>query len=225
MAKRDILALVSAFVAKALGIGLGAALWIQLARMITGEPSSGPVLSVAGLAYVVAGLSFALGGYLLGAYVWLRLTAGWLSHDESIIWLTMASRIPIVSSILHRFHAAQSPYPTLVMAQVAWVFDGEQFADRETFFAAVTQYQREILGYDTWMPQRVVLYTGRVTVSYFGIDKPTDVEYTHGTIELASDNARYFIAGELLFKLHNALVAYLRDADHRFFEGLRLQEA
>jgi hypothetical protein len=47
------------------------------------------------------------------------------------------------------------------------------------------------------------------------VAKPEDADYTEYTIELVSDNGQFFSARELLFKLHNAVVDRLRDADHR----------
>ena len=44
------------------------------------------------------------------------------------------------------------------------------------------------------------------------------------TVELAADNGESFTAGELLFKVHNAFVAHLRQMDHQYFEGFSLDE-
>ena len=41
-------------------------------------------------------------------------------------------------------------------------------------------------------------------------------------VTLTADDGASFTAGELLFKLHNAVVEHLRENDHHFFEGLTL---
>ncbi|OWK39197.1 hypothetical protein FRUB_06279 [Fimbriiglobus ruber] len=47
-------------------------------------------------------------------------------------------------------------------------------------------------------------------------------EQIEPVIMLEANNGESFTTGELLFKLHNALVEQLRKIDHHFFEGLSL---
>jgi hypothetical protein len=112
------------------------------------------------------------------------------------------------------------PYPPELLSGVSWVFRGPAFDDRATFDAAVAEVQhpgRKGL----WRPENVVLHTGRVRVSP---DVAWYLTEDHPTVELAADNGESFTAGELLFKVHNAFVAHLRQMDHKYFEGLTLDE-
>jgi hypothetical protein len=59
----------------------------------------------------------------------------------------------------------------------------------------------------------------RVRVSYLCWRSAEQVE---PVVELHADNGVSFRAGELLFKLHQAVAADLQHTDHRFLEGLRM---
>ncbi len=109
--------------------------------------------------------------------------------------------------------------PSHVLYEVSWVFRGAVFSDRTVFDAAVSREQAE--ADCPWRPDDI-LPCPQLKVSYWGVVNPGDVEYTQCTAELTSDNGEYFTAAELLFKVHNAVVHHLRDADHQFFEGLSL---
>lgn len=107
--------------------------------------------------------------------------------------------------------------PTLVQS-VSWTFRGTAFTDRSAFDAAVAAFQDAERG-EVWRPGEVVLRVARVRVSPDVAWYLTD---EHPTVELVADDGESFTAGELLFKVHNAFVAVLRQMDHKHFEGLTL---
>ncbi len=109
--------------------------------------------------------------------------------------------------------------PKEVLRGVYWSFIEEPFADRAAFDDKVRQYQTDIPGQDTWQPDQIAISCPRVRVGYMCWQGDEQVE---PVLELVSDNGESFTAGELLFKLHNAVVEQLRQIDHHFFEGLGL---
>jgi hypothetical protein len=113
----------------------------------------------------------------------------------------------------------QSPPPELLWG-VSWTFRDEPFTDRAAFDAAVAEFQDPDSG-EVWRPDEVVLHAARVRVS-------PDVDWylteDHPTTDFTSDNGESFTAGELLFKVHNRFVTELRQMDHKYFEGLTLDE-
>jgi hypothetical protein len=109
--------------------------------------------------------------------------------------------------------------PTTLFPELAWSFTGARFADAQAFSEEVRQYQIDIVGEDSWSPGEVVLPLARVLVAYEC--RKGDEQVTQ-TVELASTGGRHFIALDLMFQLHNAVVEDLRDIDHHFFEGLGL---
>jgi hypothetical protein len=115
-------------------------------------------------------------------------------------------------------------YPREVMHDVHWSFRGPKFRSRAKFVEAVRQYYED-LGADgdwqpgDWRPDEVVLRAARVRVS----PDVADTSWEEDPIaELTADDGEAFTAGELLFKVHNAFVALLRNGDHVFFEGFTL---
>ena len=115
-------------------------------------------------------------------------------------------------------HDSTEPLPPELLWGVSWVFRGEAFADRAAFDAAVAACQNPDHG-EVWRPDEVCLRAVRVRITpdihwYLSDDDPV--------VELAADNGTAFTAGELLFKVHNALVADLRQMDHKYFEGFTL---
>ena len=109
--------------------------------------------------------------------------------------------------------------PLRAMRDVCWSFIGSPFAPRDEFDARVRQYQIQIRDQDSWRPDEIVIPTPRVAVRYRYWEGDEQVE---PVITLEADDRRSFTAGELLFKLHNAVVEQLRDTDHHFLEGLAL---
>jgi hypothetical protein len=114
-----------------------------------------------------------------------------------------------------------SAFPPEILSGTSWAFRGERFSDRSAFDAAVREWQGDPEG---WRPDEI-LPCNKLRVSYYGVgDDPSSIDYTQYVIELASDIGEPFTSLELLFKLHNSVVARLRDADHQYFEGLVLKE-
>jgi hypothetical protein len=109
--------------------------------------------------------------------------------------------------------------PKLVLRGIQWSFIGEPFTDRTGFNHKVRHYQIDITGEDTWRPNEVVLPCALVRVVYMCWAGDEQIE---PVVELASDDGESFTAGELLFKLHNAVVGQLREINHHFLEGLEL---
>jgi len=114
--------------------------------------------------------------------------------------------------------------PPRLMDWVFWCISGERYTDRSAFEDAVTAYNAERDG-TAWHPTEVVLRVPQVFVT-------ADVHWHfflrgHSTleppmVELIADDGREFTAGELLFKIHNALLEEVHEMDHKFFEGLNL---
>lgn len=111
------------------------------------------------------------------------------------------------------------PLPQEVMSQVLWSFKGDPITDLAAFNDKVRKYHIEIRGKDNWNPESIAIPCARIRIVYMCWHGEEQIE---PIIELASDNGTSFTAGELLFKVHNAVVKQLRDIDHHFFEGLRL---
>jgi hypothetical protein len=120
------------------------------------------------------------------------------------------------------------PLPNYVLCDTLWDFlDQDVYSSRALFEEAVRQYHLQIQKHapdihpeECWQPNAVVLRSPRVLIRYLS-DSGIDEELWH-EVELLSDNDKWFTAGELLFKLHNAAIAILRHNAHRWFEGLEL---
>jgi hypothetical protein len=109
--------------------------------------------------------------------------------------------------------------PERVLSRVYWSFRGGPFADRPTFNEEVRQYQIDIAEEDTWSPDEIVIPCPQIRVVYVYW---RGEEQLDGMVPLVSDDGEGFSAGELLFKLHNAVVGPLAGDNHCFFEGLTL---
>ena len=107
--------------------------------------------------------------------------------------------------------------PDNLLEDVAWSFIGGVESNFESFCQSARQEQLEINANDSWDPTAIALPIQRVSVMY----KPHPVE-DDKVVDLAADDENGFSEGELLFKLHNAVVEDLDDRDHHFFEGLTL---
>jgi hypothetical protein len=108
--------------------------------------------------------------------------------------------------------------PTRFLESVCWVFRGTQFTDRTAFEAAVRDAQFPEWG-EVWRPAEIVLRVPRVRIRPDADWYPSDRE---PEVVLTADDGESFSAGELLFKVHNALVADLQELHHQFFEGFSL---
>ena len=102
---------------------------------------------------------------------------------------------------------------------IEWSFSGERFASRSEFENEVEQDQRRFKEHSSWRPGSIAIELPRIHLRYMC---PREGEYEDRIIEIASDDGESFTQGELLFKIHNAVVEDLRHADHHFFEGLTL---
>ena len=83
----------------------------------------------------------------------------------------------------------------------------------------VRQYQIRIRKKDSWRPDAIIIPAQRVAVRYRCWQGKEQIE---PMVTLEADDGATFSVGELLFKLHNAVVEKLREIDHHFFEGLTL---
>jgi hypothetical protein len=117
-------------------------------------------------------------------------------------------------------HSEDNPYPAELLWGVSWTFRGDTFLNRQTFDAAVAEYQDPDRG-EVWRPWEVVLAATQVRISPDVAWYLTD---EHPVAEFTADNKVSFTMGELLFKVHNAFVAQLRQMDHQYFEGFILDE-
>jgi hypothetical protein len=118
-----------------------------------------------------------------------------------------------------------SELPAELMPGVAWsFFGGELFEEQGVFEAAVTAYHEEVGASGRWRPTELAVSVPRIRVKYFGVDPDEPDEYADYETELSSAGENPFSNSELLFKLHNAVAASLREADHCYFEGLELIE-
>ena len=109
--------------------------------------------------------------------------------------------------------------PLRAMRDVCWSFTGSPFVTREEFDASVRHDQIRFRKKDSWRPDAIIIPAPRVAVRYMCWQGDEQVE---PVVTLEADDGVRFPAGELLFKLHNAVVEQLREIDHHFFEGLTL---
>lgn len=109
--------------------------------------------------------------------------------------------------------------PRQVLPELCWSFIGPAFSSRSDFEDAVRAYQVLIRKRDDWRPETVVLPRAAVRVRYQCL---RDDELADAEVLLTSRDGSPFTAGELLFLVHNAVIADLREMNHHFFEGLSL---
>jgi hypothetical protein len=118
---------------------------------------------------------------------------------------------------------ADEEFPTTALVAAVWsFFEGRPFDDPAEFNRRVHAYHARVEDEDTWDPDEAVPLS-RLRVKFFGVESPDDEEYEDFVVELESDGA-HFTAGELLFKLHNAVAPRLEGVDHCYFEGLYLTD-
>lgn len=103
-----------------------------------------------------------------------------------------------------------------LMSGVYWTLGSKKYDAYEAFVAAVAEWNQLINpDQSAWAPEQVIT-EGPVTVFYQALWKDED-----NTIELTiGEPGQPLTMGRLLFKLHNATVAFFADADARYFEGL-----
>jgi len=129
-------------------------------------------------------------------------------------------------SVVERY-AIDEPYPEHLLRGIGWDFAGQDvYNDRGAFEEAVRRYDEGMKegGPDQrpepWQPGEVVLRWPRVLIGYDLIPAGEDEEEDQ-LADLSADG-EVFTAGELLYKLHNAVVGHLRDREQHRFEGLTL---
>src|SRR5262249_929939 len=101
------------------------------------------------------------------------------------------------------------------------------FPDKDSFDAAVRACQIEVYQADTWRPDVVVLPCPRVRITCEDFESQwheDEQEAEEPFLELVADNGESFTAGELLFKVHNAVVVRWDLGDHVFVEGFTLRQ-
>lgn len=131
-----------------------------------------------------------------------------------------------------------------LLKNIAWAFNGTNYAHQDEFDKAVAQYQRDIYEDDSqWQPDTVVLESPEVRIIYEYYITPNDIRFEDETfpdedeadiqiddpdeeneqrevaVTFKADNGRSFTASELLYKLHQRLW-HRQLGDHIFFEGL-----
>jgi hypothetical protein len=123
---------------------------------------------------------------------------------------------------------AKSTFPKQIMLHVIWAFDGKPFASEADCTTAIREHHDDIckrIKRDVaWDPQELVLKSTCVKIRHERWDDDNEEGEAETVIELSTPNPAGFTAGELMFKMHNAVVEYLRDMDHKFYEGLVLDE-
>jgi hypothetical protein len=113
--------------------------------------------------------------------------------------------------------------PARIMGDVLWAFRGKPFATQKEFEKVVRKYHLDILkSAERWKPNELAVPRGKVRVQYMCWRDGDQVE---PVVLLASDDGKSFSQGELLYKIHNEVIADLRDLDHSFFEGLSLSKS
>jgi hypothetical protein len=125
-------------------------------------------------------------------------------------------------------HRMGEPYPDGVLADTLWSFHGQaEYATLPAFVTAVERYHREVQDYapditpdECWQPDQVALRSPRVVVRYFWDVGP---EQEWADVELTASDGVAFTEGELLYKIHNAVVGKLTDTGHPEFEGLEFE--
>jgi hypothetical protein len=105
------------------------------------------------------------------------------------------------------------------MEKTVWAFDATAYASRADFEAAVIAYHAKTVSTHEgrFDPKALAIPAARISVTYEAV-RGGDYDDSLSTT-LSADDAAGFQQGELLFKLHQALLD--EDlGDHKFFEGL-----
>lgn len=110
--------------------------------------------------------------------------------------------------------------PQIALGEVCWKLTGGRFTDQDQFNASVVQYHRRLDRSSAWQPESIALPCPHFALQYACYNDNDEEE--DRVVILVSDNGVSFSTGELLFKIHQAIVNDLADADRTFFEGLVL---
>lgn len=102
----------------------------------------------------------------------------------------------------------------IVMAELSWSFIGEAYANYADF-------EQELIAAQTqsdFDATELVILAPAISVSYEVWEEDDEVEKD---VIITADDGHFLSCGEIMFKLHNAVVAQLSDEDEHFFEGLK----
>lgn len=131
-----------------------------------------------------------------------------------------------------------------LLSKVVWCFSDKKHEDLELFNKKVAKYNHEIMGNENvWDAEKMVALSEKIDIYYtawitgpedilpneelceeddfFEDEDNSDGDHFQAEIKmtLEANNQKYFLAGELLFKIHNQF-ANKELGDHTFFEGL-----
>lgn len=112
-------------------------------------------------------------------------------------------------------------FPQYVLCDTLWDFAAQgPYRSREVFDAAVHSHhlEAEVSPEECWQPAALAMPSCRAVIRYFS-DPPGEGELCH-EVELSCDGVAGFTAGELLYKLHNAVIERVRGNWRHWFEGL-----
>lgn len=104
-----------------------------------------------------------------------------------------------------------------LMADILWSFTGGKREAQKLFVEELVRYNLEI-DERKINPDEIVEESREVIVAFAYVNE--DDEDKDCELRLTADSDEGFTAGELLYKIHNAVVADLEEGDCHFFEGL-----
>lgn len=119
------------------------------------------------------------------------------------------------------YAASDGQIPPSLLDDIRWSFQGFQYSSRAEFDKDLHQSRLKfgIRGfYDPWL---IALHSPSIRIEISDWMNEDDCNHT---IEFSSDNGLWFTEGELLFKIHNALVEQCNESEHHYFEGLDLHD-
>ena len=104
-----------------------------------------------------------------------------------------------------------------LMVEILWSFTDGKRATQDKFVQELVEYNLEIAKREI-NPDKIVIESREIIVAYAFVgedDEDKDCEF-----RLTADSEKGFTMGELLYKIHNQVVADLEELDYHFFEGL-----
>lgn len=108
-----------------------------------------------------------------------------------------------------------------ILQHLSWSFSGSKYKDIKSFISEIIEYQLDVLGHDfkREVLDELVILEPIIRVQYWYYEGDKKIE---PIITLKAKNGLAFTAIDLMYQLHNTVVAQLEDIDHYFFEGVRL---
>lgn len=104
-----------------------------------------------------------------------------------------------------------------LLGALPWSFNRTHYPDAAHFVAAVEQYSQRIFGRPApWQPEAYILSETHIRLAY---EAARGGYMDDATTTVSTDDPQGFTAGELLWRIHEAL-ADDELADHCFFEGI-----